>query len=137
MKGRAKLERQKSICSSINTNCSRSNLMRSSRRCLLASPKNFQLSKILGCGIKFKKCVKIERENFTSPILLTFDNFELKMKMVSKFNRRASFLQKLMNVHHCWKLLTLHFDSNDLFLIVFKPSKNSSRVEKKSENGVW
>ena len=36
---------------------------------------NFQHPKILDCGIKSKKCVKIERKkNFTSPILLTFDN---------------------------------------------------------------
>jgi len=35
---RAKLERQRSICSSINMNCSRCNLTRPSRRCTLASP---------------------------------------------------------------------------------------------------
>jgi len=37
-------------------------------------------------------------------------------------------LQKLIeNVHHREKLLTLHFDINDLFSRVFKPLKNSSR----------
>ena len=108
--------------------------MRLSRRCSFASPKNFQLSKILGCGIKSKKCVKIERKkNFTSLILLTFDNLELKMKTVSKFDRRASFLQKLMNVHRCGKLLTLHFDINDLFSIIFKSPESSSKVEKIEE----
>ena len=62
---------------------------------------NFQLSKILDCGIKSRKCVKIERKkNFTSLILLTFDNLELKMKRVLKFDQRASLLQKLIkNVH--------------------------------------
>jgi len=44
------------------------------------------------------------------------------------------FLQKLIeNVHCCEKLLTLHFDINDLFSIAFKPLENSSRVEKIGE----
>ena len=43
-------------------------------------------------------------------------------------------MQKLVeNVHHYGKLLTLHFDINDLILIVFKPPENSSRVEEISE----
>jgi len=58
---------------------------------------NFQHPKILDYSIKSKNCVKIERKKiFISPILLTFDNLELKTKMVSKFDRRASFLQKLI-----------------------------------------
>ena len=43
---------------------------------------NFQLSKIFGCGIKSRKCVKVERKKcFTSSISLISDNFELKRKL--------------------------------------------------------
>ena len=53
------------------------------------------------------------------------------MKRVLKFDQRSSFLQNLIeNVHVCGKLLTPHFDINDLFLIVFKPPKNSNKVDK-------
>ena len=53
---------------------------------------NFSHPKILDCGIKSKKCVKIKRKkNFTSLILLTFDNLKLKMKRVLQFDRRTAF----------------------------------------------
>jgi len=43
-------------------------------------------------------------------------------------------LQNLIeNVHLCGKLLTPHFDINDLFLIVFKPPENSNKVDKMEE----
>ena len=97
---------------------------------------NFQLSKNFRCGIKSRKCVKIERKKcFTSSISIISNNFEHKMKMVSKFDQIASFFQKLIeNVDCCGKLLTLYFDINDLFSVVFKLSENSSRVEK---IGTW
>jgi len=96
---------------------------------------NFQHSKILDCDIKSKICVKIGRKKKNSSlILITFDNLELKKKRVSKFDRKASFLQKLIkNVHRCGKLLTLQFDINDLFSKLFKPPENSSRAEKIGE----
>ena len=62
----------------------------------LITTTNFQISKILDCGIKSRKCVKIERENcFTSLISLISNNFEPKMKRISRFGRIASLLQKL------------------------------------------
>jgi len=52
-------------------------------------------------------------------------------KRASKFDREASFLKKLIeNFHHFEKLLTLHFNINDLLSIVFKPPENSSKVAK-------
>ena len=72
----------------------------------------------------------VEREKcFTSLISLISNNFEPKMKRVSKFDQRASFLQNLTgNVHHCGKVLTSHVDINDLFSIVFNPPENSNKV---------
>jgi len=62
------------------------------------------------------------------------NNFEPKMKRVSKFDQRAPFLQNLIeNAHLCGKLLTPHFDINDIFLIVFKPPENSNKFEKIEE----
>ena len=56
------------------------------------------------------------------------------MKRLSTFDRRAAFLQKVIeNVHHRGKLLTLVFDINDLFSKLFKPPENSSRAEKIGE----
>ena len=49
-------------------------------------------------------------------------------KRISKFDPKASFLKKL--IEKFYQLLTLYFDIDDLFSIVFKPSENSSRVEK-------
>ena len=59
------------------------------------------------------------------------------MKRISKFNQIAYFLQNLIeNVHFCRKLLTPHFDINDIFLIVFKPPENSNKVEKMVEQNM-
>ena len=70
-------------------------------------------------------------KNFISLILLTFDNLELEMKRILKFDQRASFLEKLIeNAHHCGKLLTLYFDINVLFLTAFTPLENASKVKK-------
>ena len=72
-----------------------------------------------------------ERKFFTSLIFLTSNNFELKMERVSKFSRRASFLQKsTKNVHIYEKLLILNFNTNNEFSILFKPFENSSALKK-------
>jgi len=61
----------------------------------LNTTPNFQLSKILDCGVKSRKCVKIEgKKNFTSLIFLTSNNFEYKKKRVSRFGQATSFLKK-------------------------------------------
>jgi len=81
---------------------------------------NFRHLKFFDCGIKPKKWAEIERKK--------------------KFDRRASFFQKLTeNFHYFEKLLTIHFDINDLLSIVFKPPENSTRVKKKKEReiGMW
>ena len=73
----------------------------------------------------------------TSPIVLTFDNLELKCERVSSFDQTAAFLHKLIeNVHHCGKLISLHFDIDDLFSTVSNLSKIQVGL-KKSENGIW
>jgi len=102
----------------------------------LITRTNFQLLKIIGCDIKSRKCVKIERKKcFTSLISLISNNFEPMRKRASKFDREASFLKKLIeNFHRFKKLLTLHFNINDLLSIVFRPPENSSKVEK---IGAW
>ena len=88
-----------------------------------------QLSRISGCGIKSRKSVEIEKKNcFTSLISLISNYFELMRKIISKYYPKASFLKKL--IENFYQLLTLYFDIDDLFSIVFKPSENSSRVEK-------
>ena len=99
---------------------------------------NFQHSKILDCSTKSRKCVNIARRtNFTSLILLTCNNLEPKVKRVKKFDRRALLLQKsTKNLHVRGKLLTLHFDTNNQFSIVFKPSEKSGTV-KKIEDLQW
>ena len=51
----------------------------------LNTTPNFQLSKILDCGVKSRKCVKIEvKKNFTTLIFLISNNFESKKKKVSR-----------------------------------------------------
>ena len=81
---------------------------------------NFQVLKILDCGVKSRKCVKIEgKKNFTSLIFLTSNNFETMKKRVLRFDRSASFL-------NCRKLLTPHLGSNNEFLVAFNPLKNLS-----------
>ena len=101
----------------------------------LITTTNFQLSKIFCCGIKSRKCVKVERKKcFASLISLISNNFKPKMKKVLKFDQRASFLQNLIeNVRLCGKLLSPHFDINDLYLIVFKPPENSNKLEEMEE----
>jgi hypothetical protein len=104
----------------------------------LSTTTNFQLSNFFSCGIKSRKCVKVERNKcFTSSISLISNNFELNMKRVLKFDQMASFLRKLIeNVHPCGNLLTLHFYIDDLFSIIFKLLKIQVML-KKSKNGIW
>jgi len=59
------------------------------------------------------------------------------MKRVSKFDQRAGFLQQIIEiVHHCGKLLTLLFDINYPFSILFKPPENSSGGEQIGEQNM-
>ena len=94
----------------------------------LNTTPNFQLSKILDCGIKSRKCVKIEgKKNFTSLIFLTSNNFESKKKRVSRFGRATSFLKKSKkNAHVRGILLIPHLCTNNEFSIVFDPLENLS-----------
>ena len=94
----------------------------------LNTTPNFQLSKILDCGIKSRKCVKIEgKKNFTSLIFLTSNNFESKKKRVSRFGRATSFMKKSKkNTLVRGILLIPHLCTNNEFSIVFDPLENLS-----------
>ena len=94
----------------------------------LNSTLYFQLSKILDCGVKSRKCVKIEgKKKFTSLIFLTSDNFESKKKRVSRFGQATSFLKKSKkNAHVRGILLIPHSCTNNEFSIAFDPLDNLS-----------
>ena len=84
----------------------------------LNTTPNFQLSKILDCGVKSRKYVKIEgKKNFTSLIFLTSNNCVYKKKKVSRFGQTTSFLKKSKrNVYVCGILLLPHL----LLIITFQ-----------------
>ena len=91
----------------------------------LNTTPNFKPSKILNCGVKSRKCAKIEgKENFTS---LIFNNFESKKKRVSRFGQATSFFTKSKkNAHVRAILLIPHLCTNNEFSIAFDPLENLS-----------
>jgi len=103
----------------------------------LNTTPNFPLSKILICGIKSRKCVKVKgKKNFTPLFLLTSNNFVSKKKRLSRFGRKASFLKNSKKSVHIYEMLLIsHLGTNDQFPMVFNPLKNSSRQEK--IGGIW
>ena len=94
----------------------------------LNTTPNFQLSKILDCGVKSRKCVKIEgKKNFTLLIFLTSNNFVYKRKRVSRFGQTTSLLKKSKrNVHVRGILLLPHLYTNNKFSIAFDLLENLS-----------
>ena len=84
---------------------------------------NFQLSKTLNCGVKSRKCAKIEgKKNFTSLIFPTSNNLEPKKKKATRFDRRVSCSKKLTkNAHVYGKLLNLHAGTHNQLSIAFNP----------------
>ena len=78
------------------------------------------------CGVKSRKCVKIEgKKNFTWLIFLTSNNFESKKKRVSRFGQATSFLKKSKKKAHVRGILLIpHLCTNNEFSIVFDPLEN-------------
>ena len=94
----------------------------------LNTTPNFRLSKILDSGVKSRKCVQIEgKENFTSLLFLASNNFEPKMKRVSRFCWATSFFKKSKkNAHVRGILLTPNLCTNNEFSIAFDTPENLS-----------